>query len=197
MLSGTSVRWVSWAAVIGGALWMVYGICFMLQPWGAAEVYQERLGYEVVVNMPLYWIYNLPGGLAILLTALALRGIYIRHGRLTNWFIKLGIVLTYIALGLAVLSLVGTVVLFAPLSFAGRAFGACTLGVTALFVAWNLRNVPQVLRMLLLMLGLGGLFLLPLLPLVFAVQLISAGIAAGLIALFGLGWIAVGYLLRI
>ena len=49
----------------------------------------------------------------------------------------------------------------------------------------------------LLALGLLGLFLLPLWPLVFAGEVVPEAGGAGIIALFGLGWVLVGYQLRL
>lgn len=44
-------------------------------------------------------------------------------------------------------------------------------------------------------LGLAGIFLLPLWPLVYALMWVTEGAGAAFIALFGLGWMAVGYAL--
>ena len=68
------------AAVLGGLLWAPYGVFEMLQPWGADTVYRDERGYEVVTDSWLYWLYGLPGSLALLLTALGLLGVFARLG---------------------------------------------------------------------------------------------------------------------
>lgn len=112
MLPATSTRWAGSAAIVGGALWIVYGVFLMLEPWGPAEVYREDLGYQLVTNQPLYWVYAVPGSLALGLTALALLGLSRRYGLPRSRVGKFGSVLTYLSLGLAVPSLIGAVACF-------------------------------------------------------------------------------------
>ena len=57
------------AAVVGGLLWIFYGVVEMVAPWGMDAVYNERRGYDVVVNRGLFVIYSLPGALALVVTA--------------------------------------------------------------------------------------------------------------------------------
>jgi hypothetical protein len=186
-------HWASPVAIVGGLLWMVYGVFLMLEPWGAAEVYREDLGYQVVTNVGLYLLYSLPGGLALVCTALALLGITHRYGQSPSGAGKLGLVLSYLTLGLGILAVVGAVALFAPVSFAGRAFGSLTLGAASFLVGLALPSVLQPLKAILLLVGGLGLVLLPLQPLVWALQLMPASVAAGIVAVFGLGWITLGY----
>jgi hypothetical protein len=180
---------------MGGALWMVHGVFLMLEPWGAADVYRDELGYQLVTNALLFWLYELPGSIAIFLTALGLVGITARYGLPASRTGKISIILTYITFVLAGLSLVGLVTLIAPLSFAGKAFGSLILGAATFLMGFDMQRVNQAFpwKTGLLILGFMGLLLLPLLPLVFAVELISAGLAAGVIAGFGLGWVLLGY----
>ncbi len=193
MLPAGLTRWTGLGAAIGGILWTVYGAFLMLEPWGVAEVYKEDLGYQLVTNRPLYWIYTLPGGLALMLTALALLGIRREYGLPRGRVGKLGLVLTYLTLGLALLSLVGGVTLIAPLSFAGRAFGTLALGAATFLIGLDLPSAKKASKTALLVLGGMGLLLLPLLPLVFAVALITTSMAAVFFAVFGLGWSVMGY----
>ncbi len=193
MLPIRFIPWTGLGAAIGGVLWMVYGVFLMLEPWGVAEVYREDLGYQLVTNRPLYWVYSLPGGLALLLTALGLLGIRRWYGLPHNRVGQLGVGLTYLTLVLAVLSLVGGVVLIAPLSFAARAFGSLALGAATLLVGWDLPRTKQGAKTGLVLLGSLGLLLLPLLPLVFMVAVITAGMATAIMAVFGLGWVVLGY----
>lgn len=185
--------WSSPAAITAGPLWILYGIFLMLEPWGQAEVYRHDLGYQLVVNAPLYWLYALPGSLALILSSLVLLGIVRRYGQLHHRAERLAVKATYFALALAVLSVVGTLTLLAPLSFAGRAFSSIFLGGAAVGIGVALPDTVQALKRLLLTVGGLGLLLLPLQPLVWALQLIPAGVAAGVVALFGITWFAVGY----
>ena len=73
---------------------------------------------------------------------------------------------------LAVLSLGGVIALFDPVFTASRIFGTLALGVAALLVGVNARKAGGTpgWAITLLVLGLLGIFLLPLWPLVHAVQ---------------------------
>jgi hypothetical protein len=175
---------------------MVYGVFLMVKPWGAAEVYRDDLGYQLVTNVSLFWLYNLPGTVAIFLTAPGLVGIVTRYKLPVSRAGKIGIILTYITFGLAGLSLVGLVTLIAPLAFASKAFGSLTLGAATFLIGFDMQRANKVSpwkTAFLIILGFMGLLLLPLLPLVFALELIPAGLAAGFIAGFGLGWVLLGY----
>ena len=191
-------RRVGAAAALGGLLWVPYGVFEMLQPWGTDTVYRDDRGYEVVTDAWLYWVYGLPGSLALLLTALGLLGV----GALLRLPVgragRAGIALAYAALALAVLSVAGLVVRFDPLFTAPRIFGTVALGAGTLLAGVEARRMgaAQAWAAALLVLGLLGLFLLPLWPLVFAIEAVPEGGGAGVIALFGLGWVLVGHRLR-
>jgi len=70
------LRYPSVATMLGGGLWVPYGVFEMLQPWGVDTVYRDDKGYEVVTDALLYWVYSLPGSLALMLTTLALLGVF-------------------------------------------------------------------------------------------------------------------------
>jgi hypothetical protein len=187
------LRWAGPAAVVGGVLWMVYGVFFMLEPWGPADVYYEDLGEGAITSWPLFWLYTLPGSLALVLTAVALLGIIHKSGGPKSQFGEAGTAITYVTLGLAVLSLVGAATLSAPLSFMGRAFASLALGAATLLVGIDHWRASTGAPWALMLLGSLGLLMLPLQPLVWALQIIPASIAAGIIGLFGLGWLILGY----
>lgn len=191
----SQLRRMGAAAALGGLLWMPYGVFEMLQPWGIDTVYRDDRGYEVVTDTLLYWVYSLPGSLALLLTALGLFGVLALLGGPAGRPRSVGRVLTYIALALAVLSLAGLVVGFDPLFTAPRIFGTVALGAGTLLAGIEARRIGATRNWAaaLMALGLLGLFLLPLWPLVFALELVPEGGGAGIIALFGLGWVLVGY----
>jgi hypothetical protein len=191
------IRWSGLAALLGGALWVPYGIFEMLEPWDADVVYRDDVGYSVITDTPLFVAYSLPGSLALLLTSLGLLGVLTLLGASAGRTGSISLVLTYAALALAALSLAGVIVLFDPLFTGGRIFGSLALGTATFLAGVNaLRSrVASVWTVALLVLGLGGVFLLPLWPLVYAVMWLPEAAGAAFIALFGLGWMAVGFAL--
>jgi hypothetical protein len=182
------------AAVVGGLLWAAYGLFEMLQPWGQDTFYRDELGYEVITDPLLHWAYSLPGSLALLLTSLSLLGILRRLGLPIGRTSRAGQVLAYTALALAVPSVVGVVVSFDPLFTAPRIFGTLALGVATCLAGLDVRRIDAASGWggALLALGVLGIFLLPLWPLVHAVGWIPATGGVGVFALFGLGWALTG-----
>jgi hypothetical protein len=180
--------------MLGGTLWILYGVFEMLRPWGPDTVYRDDKGYEDVVDAGLYVLYSLPGSLALILTALGLLGVLelleLPSGRMRS----IGRVLNYIALALGVLSVGGVILEFDPLFTAPRIFGTLALGAATFLTgvatsrATELRYWREILRIV----GTLGLFLLPLWPLVYAIQWLSEGAGAAIITLFGLSWAFVG-----
>lgn len=181
--------------MLGGLLWGPYGVFEMLEPWGAATVYRDDLGYEAITDPALFVTYSLPGSLALLLTSLGLIGLLAqlrlpqgRAGRITC-------ILAYVAMALAILSLLGVIVLFDPLFTAGRIFGTLALGSATILAGLDARRHANTRSwfLALFVLGVTGVFLLPLWPLVYAVQWLPQSAGAGIIAGFGLGWLMAGY----
>ena len=187
---GAGLRSLSVAAVLGGLLWVPYGVFEMLQPWGNDTVYRDDLGYEVVTDASLYWLYSLPGSLALLFTTLALLGVF----GLLGLRGRSGRFLAYAALALAILSIGGLVFGFDPLFTAPRIFGTVALGAATLLAGIEAQRTGANRDWVAALLGLGllGLFLLPLWPLVFALELVPEAGGAAVIALFGLGWTLMG-----
>lgn len=183
---------ISLPAILGGMLWIPYGIFEMLQPWGPDTEYREDIGYEIVINDVLYRLYSLPGSMALLLTSIALAGIHRLSDRDS---MRISRVLTYTAATLGVLSATGVISRFDPLFTAPRIFGTMVLGLAMLLTGMRLpRADPTSANHIVFMaLGLLGLFLFPLWPLVHAVEIIPEWLGAVIIALFGLGWMLAGY----
>ena len=192
-----SSRWAGPAAVVGGLLWVPYGVFEMLEPWGAAKVYREDVGYALVTDALLFVTYSLPGALALLLTSLGLLGVLALLGPPAGRARTVGRIFAYAALALAALSLAGVIALFDPVFTAARIFGTLALGAAAVLASLGTRHagVGSGWTLALLALGLPGLFLLPLWPLVYAVELVPEAGGAALIALFGTGWVALGHAL--
>ena len=194
VLSATRVRLSGLAAILGGVLWVPYGVFEMLEPWGPAVIYRDDLGYQLVTEPLLFLAYSLPGSLALLLTSLGLLGIAAHLGLPATRLGRAAGILAYVAVGLGVLSLAGVVVLFGPVFTSGRIFGSLALG-TATFlagIAAQRAGVQPVWTLGLLALGSMGIFLLPLWPLVYAVDLLPTTAGAAFMALYGLGWIGLG-----
>ena len=187
MKSTALARW-------GGLLWAPYGVFEMLEPWGVDTVYRDDMGYALVTDTRLFVAYSLPGSLALLVTALGLLGVLARLRLPAARTGRIGRRLAYVALALGALSLLGVSVAFDPLFTAARIFGTLALGAATILAGLAARGAgasPGWVAALLL-LGLTGLFLLPLWPLVYAVQLLPTGAGAACIALFGLGWMVLG-----
>ncbi len=194
MVPTTVGRWAGPAAIVGGALWVPYGVFEMLEPWGAAKVYRDDVGYALVTDAPLFVAYSLPGALALLLTSLGLLGVPAFLGSPAGRARTGGGILAFVALALAVLSLAGVVALFDPVFTAARVFGTLALGAATLLAGVGARRAGAGAgwTLALLALGLLGLFLLPLWPLVYAVKWLPEAGGAAFIAVFGIGWVALG-----
>jgi len=194
-VNGRRLRLTALAAALGGLLWMPYGVFEMTQPWGDDTVYRDDRGYEVVTDALLYHLYSLPGSAALMLTALGLLGAFRLRGLPAGRAGRVGVLLAYAALTLAVLSAAGVVVQFDPVFTGPRILGTLALGAGTLLagVAARRTGAAASWTTALLALGLLGLFLLPLWPLVYAVELVPEGGGAAVIVLFGLGWVLVGY----
>ena len=197
--SSRFIRWSGIVAMLGGVLWLPYGVLELLEPWGTATApYREDVGYEVVTDGARFIAYSLPGSLALLLTALGLLGTRVLLGLPSGRLGKIGRILTYVTMVLAVLSLGGVIALFDPVFTAGRIVGTLTLGIATFLAGVAARRAgrPPGWGVALVVLGLVGVFLFPLWPLVYAVGWLSEGAGAAIIALFGVAWIVFGWALR-
>ncbi len=152
-----------------------------------------------MVDAARFVVYSLPGALALLLTSLGLLGVFALLGPPAGRAGAGGRILAYVALALAVLSLAGVAVLLDPLFTAGRAFGSLAFGVATVLAGLGARRAgaSRGWTLGLLALGVAGLLQFALWPLMFAVQLVPPAAGAGLIGLFGLGWVALGYALAV
>jgi hypothetical protein len=103
--------------------------------------------------------------------------------------------LTYLAFGLGLISLVGVVLVFDPVFTAGRIIGTLSLGGAALLASVAARRGGAAIAWVwaLFLLGALGVFLLPLWPLVYALGWFPEEAGAMVIALFGIGWMWVGW----
>lgn len=186
---------LSVTAMLGGLLWVPYGVFEMLQPWGADAEYRSDPGYEVVTNGFLYRLYNLPGSLALLLVAVSLLGISRHLSLSTGSAMPVSKALAASALALAGIALAGVTAGFDPLFTGPRLLGTTALGAATFLAGVRARRGSEWTAegSALVALGLLGLFLFPLWPLVYAVGIIPNWLGAAIIALLGLGWVAIGY----
>lgn len=180
----------SGSAVTGGLFWMFYGVLELLEPWGPDTRYDRRLGYDVVVDPILHVAYSGPGALALVLSGVAIAAAARRLAVSSHTAPRAGVV----AAVLGVVSGAGVIVSIDPVFTGPRVLGTLVLagGVLALAIA-----APPRYRMPLAALAAVAFALLPLWPLVYAVGSVSAGAAAGLVALHGAGWVAVGLCLGV
>lgn len=182
-------------AILGGGLWIAYGFFEFLKPWGEGTgPYRPDLGYELVADPLLYVVYGSTGGVALVLTVMALMGLS-PPGR---GLVRLGRVLAYLAGALGVLALVGVIIQVVPLFFASLVVGSLLLGLAALAVgvATIADRAVSAQAPLLIAIGALGVLTLPLRPLVYALTLVPPTGGAAIVALFGLGWAGLGLLRR-
>ena len=173
-------------ATVGGALWVPYGILELLQPWGADVRYDATRGYDAVVDRGLHVAYGLPGSLALVLSAV---GLLVLLTRLSTRS-RTARVAAGAAAALGVVSAAGIAVGLDPAFTGGRIFGTLLLGVGAVAAAAACR--VRRWRLALAIVGLLGLFLMPLWPLVFAVEWLTPAAGAAVIAVHGLAWMTLG-----
>lgn len=194
---------VFWAMAVGGILWIVHGCFRFLTPGGPDSVWREDLGYSPIVSTELFLLYNVPGVLALLLTTWATLS-YLSTFRTHHAELKRAAqILALVALFFGVIAAVGLVVLFVPPATGGISMGVPFLGL-ALFLAGlgviqdgkESYGHPRRLGPLLMLLGVIGMLTLPVQPLIYALALLPLAFGTALFAVFGAGWVVLGFTLR-
>ena len=175
--------------VLGGILWAVHGVFEMVTPFGVASVYDASLGYELINDRALYLLYGVPATVALILSSF---GLVTLARAQTGRLVGVGRALAFATLGAGALSGLALAMGSAPLFVAPIALGTPVLGAATCFVATGARSPARADRGMLLLTGVLGLFILLLRPLVYALQVIPPAAGAAIIALFGLGWVALG-----
>ncbi len=180
--------------VVGGLLWLPYGIFEFLSPWGVDAVYDDGRGYEVVTDRLVFTVYTAPGAAALLLTALGALGLVgrLRAGGRSRRFTVL---VLWLAVAASVVSLIGVATAWDPMATGGRIGGSLLLGIGTVAAAAASARDPLAPVALLGGLGALGLFLLPLWPLVYAVDVVPPIGAVCVLGTFGLGWVVLGTLM--
>ena len=153
----------------------------------------------MIVSTGLFGLYNLPGALALLLAAWAAFSFLsaLRTGRRALKFAAR--ILTLLAFVLGLVAVAGLLIGFSPPTFAGVSLGMPVLGValilTGLLLAREgdgLQEHPRRLGPGLILLGAVALFILPLWPMMFALNWLPLWFGALIYALCGAGWIIIG-----
>ncbi|MEA5457035.1 hypothetical protein SPF06_20110 [Sinomonas sp. JGH33] len=194
---------VFWALSAGGVLWIVHGYFRIITPYGPDTVWRKDLGYSPIISPELFVLYNLPGGLALLLAASAAFSFLsaLGAGRSALNFTARMLVLAAFLLGLVAMA--GQLFLFSPPTVVGISFGMPALGLalilTGVMVAKNSDGLREHRRMLgpgLILLGTIGLFILPLWPMMYAMGWLPLWFGALIYAACGAGWVILGVSLR-
>lgn len=187
MLPSILLRWGWLAAIVGGVLWIIFGV-LNAQPLGTSHTTAPF----AVRDPSLYRIYHLPAALGTLLAALGVLGLGHRLAQPAGLLARVGSVLAYIAAVAGAVNTLALAALVIPLHFAGAMIGVFSLGIGTILIGAALRNSGRRRwRALPLVVGVLGVLVFPLSMLTFGGPAESVGVA--LMALFGLGWVAIGY----
>lgn len=194
---------VLWTMVAGGILWIVHGYFRFLTPQGPDAVWRDDLQYSPIISTDLFLLYNVPGVLALLLTAWAALS-YMPTLRTAHTGLKRAAqILALLGFIFGLIATAGQVVLFVPPTTGGISMGVPVLGL-ALFLA-GLAVVrdgkfthghPELSGSVLILLGVIGMCTLPLQPLMYALALLPLAFGTATFALFGAGWVILCFSLR-
>ncbi len=176
------------AALYGGPAWMLYGIFEIVQPFGADTVFDAAREYDVVVDRGLFTLYGVPGSVALALGAGVVLSLLEATSRPRP--ARAGRVLAWLALALAAASLAGVAIALDPLFTGSRIAGTLVLGLALCWAAPCLRS--RALALPVAALGVTGMGLLALWPLIYALEILPRAAGAAIFVAFGAGWIAAG-----
>ncbi len=190
---------VRWAMVLGGFLWIVFGYFRFITPQGPDVLWRQDLGYSVILNTGLFVLYNVPGVLALLLTAWAALSLLPTTQTSGRALKRAAWILLLLAAFFGLVATAGQIILFDPLTTGGLSFGTLFLGLGLCFAGWaaarkggSSGEYPGFLGAGLMVLGVIGVATLVLRPLMFALALLPVAFGTAAHALFGLVWIALG-----
>lgn len=184
---------VPWSLALGGLLYVPFGLTEFVRPWGSPVRYDSERAYDVVVDRSLYWWSAAPGSLALALTAAGTVLLLRRapRSRACSW--ALGLAAAACLLG--VVSCAGVAASFDPVGTGMRMLGFLAIGSATTFAARALPVEVAPARLVGAVAALG-LFLVPLWPLVYAVEVVPAPLAAGWFALYGVVWASLAAVAR-
>jgi hypothetical protein len=194
---------VLWAMGVGGILWIFHGYFRFMTPQGPDAVWREDLQNSLIVSTELFLLYNLPGVLALLLTAWATLSYLPRLRTATTGLKRAAQILVLVASIFGLIAAVGVVVLSVPPTVGGISFGVPVLGLALSLsglavIRDGTRHYghPRLLGPLLMLLGVIGMFTLPLQPMVYALALLPLPFGTAVFAMFGAGWVVLAFSLR-
>lgn len=187
-----------WLLVAGGVLWMVHGYFRFIMPYGPDSAWREDVNYSPIVSTELFLLYNSPGVAALLLTDWATFW-YLRHLPGTRPGLqRTARILAVLAVLFGLIAAIGLAVLFVPPTTGGISLGVPLLGLAlllaGLYVHWDRQDLhghSGFVGRMLVILGLIGMFTLPVQPLIYALALLPPAVGTAVFALFGAGWVAV------
>lgn len=189
--------------ITGGILWILHGYLRFMTPLGPDQVWLEALGYSRILSTELFWLYDVPGVLALLLTSWATLS-YLPTLRTPRAGLRRAAkLLVTLALIFGLVAAAGLVILLVAPTTGGLSLGTPLLGL-ALFLAGlaavetssGLYGHPRLLRPVLILLGAIGMFTLPLRPLMYAFALAPVAFGVAVFTSFGAGWVVFGIGLR-
>ena len=191
---------VTWVMVAGGILWIIHGYFRSMTPLGPDQEWREDLGYSQILNTALFLLYDLPGVLALLLTSWATLSYLPMLSTPRTGVKRAARLLLILGFIFGLVSAAGLMIRFVAPTTAGLDVGTLVLGM-ALFLAGlaavkggnRLYDHPGLAAPVLMLLGAVGIFTLPLRPLMYAFTLVSVAVGAAVFALFGAGWIVLGF----
>lgn len=194
---------VPWAMFIGGVLWIVNGYFRFMNPQGPDVVWREELGYSPILSIELFLLYNLPGVLALLLTAWAALSYLFTLPTARTGLKRMAQVLVLLASLLGLVAAAGQIVQFDPLTTGGLRLGLPILGM-GLFLAGLIgardkksqEGHQRLLGLELILLGVIGMVTLPVGTIIYALAMLPHVFGTAVIALFGVGWIVLGFSLH-
>jgi hypothetical protein len=194
---------VIWAMVVGGVLWTFHGYFQYLTPLGPDAVWREDLGYSPILSTELFLLYNVPGVVALLLTSWATLSYVSRLRTAHTGLIRAAQILGLLAFVFGLIAAVGLGVLFVAPTTGGLSLGVPLLGLALFLIGLAVARdgkgpypPPRLLGPLLMLLGAIGMMTLPLRPLMFALAMLPLAFGTTAFALFGAGWVVLGFSLR-
>jgi hypothetical protein len=186
--------------VAGGILWMVHGYFRFIMPYGPDAVWRADLGYSSILSTERFLLYNVPGVLALLLTAVAAFLYSRRLPRTRPGLQRAARILAMLAVFFGLIAAVGVAILFVSPTTGGISFGVPALGLALLLAGLAVgrdgkdgRGQTRPLGRLLVLTGLVGMLTLPVQPVIYALALLPLAVGAAVFALFGTGWVALAF----
>ncbi|CAA9481092.1 MAG: hypothetical protein AVDCRST_MAG69-777 [uncultured Solirubrobacteraceae bacterium] len=182
---GRAARLAAVSALAAGLLWFLYGWFELATPFGVDTVYDDRRGFEVVVDRALFALYSLAGACALGAAAATVLRLASRSPADRARSAR---ALAHLALVAALVAATGAAVGFVPLFFAPQTLGTPILGAATWLAAGLAENETR--RLHLRCLAVAAVALLGLWPAVWAIEVLLPAAGAALIGCFGLGWAA-------